>query len=112
MEADYYLLKDIPSWIFLLSLGSSSISQGLCFLKYQKWYKMLIILEAKDFMGEKKVFQKVLSKRKQSIQKKNKEMKIVNFHGHTPKVTVLVILKIFKLIGGMILEPFTELKQN
>lgn len=39
-------------------------------------------------------------------------MKIVNFHGHTPKVTVLVILKIFKLTGGMILEPFTELKQR
>ena len=39
-------------------------------------------------------------------------MKIVNFHGRIPKVTVLVILKIFKLIGGMILELFTELKQR
>ena len=38
-------------------------------------------------------------------------MKNVNFHGHIPKVTVWFIFKIFKLIGGMILELFTELKQ-
>lgn len=38
-------------------------------------------------------------------------MKNVNFHGHIPKVTMLFIFKIFKLIGGMILKLFTESKQ-
>lgn len=57
MEADYYSLKDIPSSIFLLSLGFPNISQGLCFLDYHEWYTILMILESKDFMGEK-VFKK------------------------------------------------------
>lgn len=73
MEADYYLLKDIPSWIFLLSLGSSSISQGLCFLKYQEWYKMLIILESKDFMGEKKSFKRSYPKENKVSKRKTKK---------------------------------------
>lgn len=36
----------------------------------------------------------------------------MNFHGHIPKLILLVILKAFKLTGGMIPEHFTKSKQD
>lgn len=39
-------------------------------------------------------------------------MQNVNFHRHIPNVIVLVTVKVFKLIVGMILEFFTILKQE
>lgn len=57
MNADYYSLKDIPSLVFLLSLGPSNISQGLSLLEYQEWYTILMILDSKDF-GAGNVFER------------------------------------------------------
>lgn len=71
MDADYYSLKDIPSSIFLLSLDPSNISQWLCFLEYQEWYTMLMILDSKDFGGGNMYSKGLTSFDTQSTQKKN-----------------------------------------
>lgn len=55
----------------------------------------------KSFHRGKTYAKSLISFNTQSIQKKNKETKNVNFHRHIPKVIVLAILKIFKLMGGM-----------
>lgn len=86
--------------MFLLSLGFSNISQGLHFLEYQEWCKMLMILDSKDF-AEGKSLQKVfINFDTQSTKKKNKEMQPVESYGHISKLIVLVSLKIVKLIGS------------